>query len=45
LSDELVDEQFESAAERVKEAYDKAVAVLKSKIAKSKSAALKKISQ
>ncbi len=45
MSEELVDEPFRSAAERVEEAYDRAREELKSKVAKSKSAALKKISQ
>jgi hypothetical protein len=45
MSEELVDEPFNSAADRVKEAYDKAAKDLKSKVEKSKAAALKKISQ
>lgn len=45
MSEELVDEPFKSAAERVDEAYDKATKDLKSKVEKSKSAALKKITQ
>jgi len=44
MSEELVDEPFRSAARRVDEAYEKAKEELKSKVAKSKSAALKKIS-
>jgi len=45
MSEELVDEPFKSAAKRVEEAYDKAAEELKSKVEKSKSAALKKITQ
>jgi len=44
MSEELVDEPFDSAAERVDEAYDQVKEELKSKVAKSKSAALNKIS-
>lgn len=44
MSEELVDEPFDSAAERVDEAYNQAKEELKSKVAKSESAALKKIS-
>ncbi len=45
MSEELVDEPFRSAAKRVEEAYDKAAEELKSKVEKSKAAALKKITQ
>jgi hypothetical protein len=45
MSEELVDEPFNSAAERVEQAYGQAKEELKSKVAKSKSAALKKITQ
>lgn len=45
MSGELVDEPFKSAAKRVEEAYDKAAEELKSKVEKSKAAALKKITQ
>ena len=45
MSDELVDEPFKSAAKRVSDAYDQAAAELKSKVEKSKSEALKKITR
>jgi hypothetical protein len=44
MSEDLVDEPFDSASRRVKEAYDQAAADLKAKVAKAKSEALKKIS-
>jgi hypothetical protein len=45
MSEDLVDEPFKSAAKRVEKAYDAAAEELKQKVAKSKSEALKKISQ
>jgi hypothetical protein len=45
MSEDLVEEPFKSAAKRVEDAYDKAAEELKAKVEKSKSAALKKISQ
>ena len=45
MSDELVNEPFDSAVKRVEEAFDAAKDQLKSKVEKSKAAALKKISQ
>ena len=44
MSEDLVEEPFKSAAERVEAAYDKAAEELKAKVEKSKAAALKKIS-
>lgn len=41
---EVVDEAFDSASKRVDESHDEAVAELKSKVEKAKSAALKKLS-
>lgn len=43
MSDELVDEPFDSATKQVEKAYDDAAEQLKSKVAKSKATALKKI--
>jgi hypothetical protein len=45
MSEELVEEPFKTAAKRLEEAYDKAAEELKSKVEKSKAAALKKITQ
>ena len=45
MSEELVDEPFKSTARRVDDAYTKAAEELKSKVEKSKSDALKKVSQ
>jgi len=45
MSKDLADEPFNSAAKRVEEAYDKAVADLKAKVERAKSEALKKVSQ
>ena len=45
MSEELVDEPFNSASKRVEEAYDKAAEELKSKVERSKATALKKITQ
>ena len=44
MSEELVGKPFDSASKRVEEAYDRAAAELKGKVAKAKSEALKKIS-
>jgi hypothetical protein len=44
VSEDLVDEPFDSASKRVKEAYDQEASELKAKIARAKSDALKKIS-
>ena len=44
MSEELVAEPFKSAAARVDGAYDEAAEDLKSKVSKSKSEALKKVS-
>jgi len=44
MSGELVEESFKAAAKRVEEAYNRAEDELKSKVLKSKSDALKKIS-
>ncbi len=44
MTDETVDEPFNSAAEKVETAYEHAAAELKSKLEKAKSAALKKVS-
>jgi hypothetical protein len=45
MSEDLVDEPFKSAAERVNQAYDKASEDLKTKVERSKADALKKIKQ
>jgi hypothetical protein len=45
MSEDLVEEPFNSAAKRVGEAYDRAAEELKAKVQKSKAAALKKINQ
>jgi len=44
MSEELVDEAFESVSENLDSAHQKAVSELKEKVEKAKSAALKKIS-
>ncbi len=44
MSEDLVEEPFKSAAERVEESYDQAARELKAKVQKSKVDALKKIS-
>ncbi len=44
MSENLVDEPFDSASKRVQEAYDQAAAELRARVAKAKSEALKKIS-
>ena len=44
MSEELVDEQFRSASEKVDEVYDQAAEELKSKVRKAKADALKKVS-
>jgi hypothetical protein len=44
MSEDLVSGPFKSATERVDQSYDQAAEDLKSKVAKSKSAALKKVS-
>jgi len=43
MSEDLVDEPFSSAAERVDEAYNQAAEALKDSVRKSKSEALKKV--
>jgi hypothetical protein len=45
MSEDLVEEPFKSAAKRVEEAYDKAVADLKARVERAKSEALEKVSQ
>lgn len=45
MSEDLVDEPFDSTAERVEEAYDRAAEELKNRVRKSKADALKKITQ
>ena len=45
MSDEVVDEPFKTAAKKVEESYDRAAEELKSKVARSKAAALNKITQ
>ena len=45
MSEDLVEEPFNSSAKRVEEAYDKADADLKAKVEKAKSEALKKVTQ
>ncbi len=44
MSESIVDRPFKSAAEKVDEAHDQAVAELKSSVERSKAAALKKVS-
>jgi hypothetical protein len=44
MTEEIVDEPFDAAAERVEVAHQQAVADLRSKLEKAKSAALKKVS-
>jgi len=44
MTEELVDEQFKPASQKVDEAYDQAAEDLKSKVRKAKSDALKKLS-
>ena len=44
MSEDLVDEPFDSASKRVQNAYDQAANELKEKVAKAKSDALNKIS-
>ncbi len=44
MSEDLIDEPFDSVSKRVKEAYAQAADELKAKVAKAKSEALKKIS-
>ena len=44
MSKDIVEEPFDSAAKQVEEAHEQAVAELKSKVEKAKSAALKKVS-
>ena len=44
MSEDLVDEPFDSASKRVQDAYDQVANELKAKVAKAKSEALKKIS-
>ncbi len=44
MSENLEEEPFKEAKDRVEAAYEQAVADLKSKVEKAKSAALKKIS-
>ncbi len=44
MSEDLVEEPFKAAAKRAEETFDQAAAELKSKVEKSKSEALKKIS-
>ncbi len=44
MSEEIVDEEFKSAAKRVEEAYDGAAKDLKAKVEKAKAEALKKVS-
>ena len=44
MTEETVDEPFNAAAEKVETAHKQAVADLKSKLEKAKSAALKKVS-
>ena len=43
MSEDLVDEPFSSAAERVDEAYNQAAEALRDSVRKSKSEALKKV--
>ena len=43
MSEEIVEEPFDSAAEKVEAEHQKAVASLRSKLEKAKSEALKKI--
>jgi len=43
MTEEIVDEPFDAAAERVEAAHQQAVADLRSKLEKAKSAALKKV--
>jgi len=44
MTEEIVDEPFDAAAERVEAAHQQAVADLRSKLEKAKSVALKKVS-
>ena len=44
MTEETVDEAFDAAAEKVEAAHQQAVADLRSKLEKAKSAALKKVS-
>ena len=44
MSEEIVDEAFDSAAEKVEAAHQQAVADLRSKVENAKLAALKKVS-
>ena len=44
MTEETVDEPFNAAAEEIEEAHRQAVADLRSKLEKAKSAALKKVS-
>ncbi len=44
MTEEIVNEPFDAAAERVEEAHQQAVADLRSKLEKAKSEALKKVS-
>ncbi len=44
MTEETVDEPFNAAAEKVEAAHKQAVADLKSKLEKAKSAAMKKVS-
>jgi hypothetical protein len=45
MSEDLVDEPFNSAAKRVDDTYNQAAQELKAKVERSKTEALKKISQ
>jgi len=45
MSENLVDEPFDSASEQVQVAYEQAVSDAKTKVEKAKAAALKKVSQ
>jgi hypothetical protein len=44
MTEETVDEPFDAAAEKIEAAHKQAVAELRSKLEKAKSAALKKVS-
>jgi len=44
MSEETVDEAFDAAAEKIEAAHEQAVAELRSKLEKARSAALKKVS-
>lgn len=44
MTEEIIDEPFDDAAEKVEAAHQQAVADLRAKLEKAKSAALKKVS-